>query len=541
LTLDFAKFPVLVVDDEQDNLDAFRFNFRRAFTILCAQSGQDALDLLRDHDVAVIVTDQRMPRMTGLELLRGAQAIRPDAVGNILTAFTDVDVLIEAINQGQIYRYITKPWDAKEVRGVLVQAIERFHLRRENRRLLEQLEQYTGYLHNELHGAFDFGQIVGQSAALREVLAKVEQVAPTSSTVLLRGETGTGKELVAHAIHINSQRGEKPFVRVNCAALAPGVLESELFGHEKGAFTGAVARRAGRFELADGGTLFLDEVGDLPMAVQIKLLRALQEREFERVGGTETIQVDVRVISATNRDLEYMIDNGSFREDLYYRLNVFPIHLPALRQRPEDLPALVDHFIGKFARNTQRRVLGCSAEALERLRVYPWPGNVRELENIIERAMILVKGDRLDAGDLDFGRRGLSAAASAGGAVPQPIGTRQKTEPLPTIPPQHPAAPPPAGELPGTPGASRPLSERLADEERREIIAAVDKSGSNIAMAARHLGINRSTLYYRMRKHGLEHLLPTKTTVGPSGGTDLVPGEGADAGAAPDPDAGREP
>ena len=269
MTLDLAKFPVLVVDDEQDNLDAFRFNFKRAFTILCAQSGQEALDLLRDHDVAVIVTDQRMPKMTGLELLREALAQRPDAVGTILTAFTDVDVLIEAINQGQIYRYITKPWDAKEVRGVLVQAIERFHLRRENRRLLEQLEQYTGYLHNELHGAFDFGQIVGQSGILREVLEKVEQVAPTNSTVLLRGETGTGKELVAHAIHINSQRGEKPFVRVNCAALAPGVLESELFGHEKGAFTGAVARRAGRFELADGGTLFLDEVGDLPMEVQI--------------------------------------------------------------------------------------------------------------------------------------------------------------------------------------------------------------------------------------------------------------------------------
>jgi len=515
LTLDLAKFPVLVVDDEQDNLDAFRFNFKRAFTILCAQSGQEALDLLRDHDVAVIVTDQRMPKMTGLELLREALAQRPDAVGTILTAFTDVDVLIEAINQGQIYRYITKPWDAKEVRGVLVQAIERFHLRRENRRLLEQLEQYTGYLHNEIHGAFDFGQIVGQSAPLHEVLAKVEQVAPTNSTVLLRGETGTGKELVAHAIHINSHRGEKPFVRVNCAALAPGVLESELFGHEKGAFTGAVARRAGRFELADGGTLFLDEVGDLPMEVQIKLLRALQEREFERVGGTETIRVDVRVISATNRDLEQMIDTGGFREDLYYRLNVFPIHLPALRERPEDLAALVEHFVGKFARDTNRRVIGCTTEALDRLRSYAWPGNVRELENIIERAMILVKGERLEASDLDFGRR------AQAGAVPQPVSTRVKTEPLTNVPGsggQAPAAAAPAGADSHAPSDNRPLSERLADEERREIIAAVDKSANNIALAARMLGINRSTLYYRMRKHGLEHLLPTKTTVGLSGG-----------------------
>ena len=514
MTLDLAKFPVLVVDDEQDNLDAFRFNFKRAFTILCAQSGQEALDILRDNDVAVIVTDQRMPKMTGLELLREALALRPDAVGTILTAYTDVDVLIESINQGQIYRYITKPWDAKEVRGILVQAIERFHLRRENRRLLEQLEQYTGYLHNEIHGAFDFGQIVGQSSALHEVLSKVEQVAPTNSTVLLRGETGTGKELVAHAIHINSHRGEKPFVRVNCAALAPGVLESELFGHEKGAFTGAVARRAGRFELADGGTLFLDEVGDLPMEVQIKLLRALQEREFERVGGTETISVDVRVISATNRDLEQMIDTGGFREDLYYRLNVFPIHLPALRERPEDLAALVEHFVAKFARDTNRRVIGCTTEALDRLRSYAWPGNVRELENIVERAMILVKGERLEASDLDFGRR-----AQVGGAVPQPISTRVKTEPLTNVPGSGPtAAPPaPAGDA-HPPSDNRPLSERLADEERREIISAVDKSGNNIALAARMLGINRSTLYYRMRKHGLEHLLPTKTTVGLSGG-----------------------
>ena len=216
--------------------------------------------------------------------------MRPDAVGIILTAFTDVDVLIEAINLGQVYRYITKPWDAKEVKGVLTQAIERFHLRRENARLAGAARRSTpATCTQEMHGEFDFGQIIGDAPALREVLQKVEQVAPTHSTVLLRGETGTGKELVAHAIHINSPREQKPFVRVNCAALAPGVLESELFGHEKGAFTGAVARRPGRFELADGGTLFLDECGDLPMEVQVKLLRVLQEREFERVGGTETI------------------------------------------------------------------------------------------------------------------------------------------------------------------------------------------------------------------------------------------------------------
>ncbi len=484
MALDPKQFPLLVVDDEQDNLDAFRFNFKKTFTILTAQSGPEALEVLGANDVAVIVTDQRMPKMTGLELLREAQNVRPDAVGIILTAFTDIDVLIDSINQGQIYRYITKPWEAKELRGVMTQAIERFHLQRENRRLNEQLRQYTGYLNHEIHGAFDFGQIVGDSSSLREVLSKVEQVAPTNSTVLLRGETGTGKELVAHAVHINSARDGKPFVRVNCAALAPGVLESELFGHEKGAFTGALARRSGRFELADGGTLFLDEVGDLPMEVQIKLLRALQEREFERVGGTETISVDVRVISATNRDLEKMIESGQFREDLYYRLNVFPIYLPPLRERLEDIDTLTDHFVSKFAQNTNRRVLGCSAEAREKLRTYGWPGNVRELENIIERAMIVAKGDYLDVSDLTFGRRAPSVTGLPGG---------------------EPAALPVSTE-------NRPLQERLRDEERREIMAAIEKS-NNIASAARKLGINRSTLYYRLRKHGLEHLLPTKVSV----------------------------
>ena len=500
MTVDPKRYPILVVDDEQDNLDAFRFNFKRTFDLLTATSGPDALALLADHDVGVIVTDQRMPRMTGLELLREAKAVRPDAVGIILTAFTDVDVLIEAINLGQVYRYITKPWDAKEMRGVLQYALERFDLQRENRRLASQLAEYTGYLNQQLHGEFDFGNIIGDSAALREVLAKVEQVAPTASTVLLRGETGTGKELVAHAIHINSPREQKPFVRVNCAALAPGILESELFGHEKGSFTGAVQRRPGRFELADGGTLFLDEVGDLPIEVQIKLLRTLQEREFERVGGSETIKVDVRLVSATNRNLEQMIEEGTFREDLYYRLNVFPINLPPLRDRLDDLPVLAQHFVAKFARNLGARPVGVTADAIAKLREYSWPGNVRELENIIERAMILSRGGELGPAHLDFGRRAASAAVSTG---PQPI----------VDPPSAPVAVPP-GE--------RPLAERLLESEKKEIIAAIEKSRGNIASASRMLGINRSTLYYRLRKHGLEHLLPTKVGVG----GDEAPGAG---------------
>lgn len=494
MNFDCKNYQVLVVDDEQDNLDAFRFNFKRSFNIESVDNGPEALELLKKHDFAVIVTDQRMPKMTGLELLAKAQEIRPDAVGIILTAYTDVDVLMESINQGTIYRYITKPWDAKEVRGLLTQAMERFHLLRENRRLTTQLQQYTGYLNNELHSKFDFGQIIGHSSALAEVMESIEQVAPTASTVLLRGETGTGKELVAHAIHINSPREDKPFVRVNCASLAQGVLESELFGHEKGAFTGAIHQRAGRFELADGGTLFLDEVGDLPIDVQIKLLRTLQEREFERVGGTETIRVDVRVVSATNRNLEEMIEKGEFREDLYYRLNVFPVRLPPLRDRHGDLPLLVDHFISKFSAVANKRVTGYTDDAMTKLQSYTWPGNVRELENIIERAMILVKGEKLEARNLAFSRLGNSGTGSvpvASSAVEVPIAVSYE--------------------------GSRPLGERLQDREKQEIIAAVEKSNSNIAGAARLLAINRSTLYYRMRKLGLEHLLPTKVGVGSAG------------------------
>jgi Nif-specific regulatory protein len=501
MTLDAKRYPILVVDDEQDNLDAFRFNFRKTFDILTASGGAEALQILDGKEVAVVVTDQRMPKMTGVELLREVRSRQPDAVGIILTAFTDVDVLVEAINLGQVYRYITKPWDAKEVRGVLQYAIERYHLTCENKRLMAQLAEYTGYLNQQLHGEFDFGNIIGDSGPLREVLSKVEQVAPTNSTVLLRGETGTGKELVAHAIHINSPREEKPFVRVNCAALAPGVLESELFGHEKGSFTGAIERRRGRFELADGGTLFLDEVGDLPMEVQIKLLRTLQERELERVGGNETIKVDVRVVSATNRNLEKMIEEGEFREDLYYRLNVFPINLPPLRDRLDDLPPLTNHFITKFARQMGTPPAGATAEAMNKLREYNWPGNVRELENIVERAMILAKGGELLATHLDFGRRVQS--------------TSNPTGPMNVI----------------TPGASAPtptedgksLAERLLDSERKEIVAAVEKSRGNIASAARILGINRSTLYYRLRKHGLEHLLPTKVGVGGDDGGEPAP------------------
>jgi Nif-specific regulatory protein len=480
-------YPVLLVDDELDNLDAFRFNFRKRFDLHTAQSGAAGLEILRQHEVAVIVTDQRMPEMTGTEFLRHAREVRPDAVGIILTAFRDEDVLIETIKLGHVYRYVLKPWDRDEMQAIVDQALERYHLQRENERLTAQLKQYTGYLESERHGAFDYGRIIGTAPTLQKVLHQVEQVAPTSSTVLLRGETGTGKELLAHAIHINSLRENRPFVKVNCAALAPGVLESELFGHEKGAFTGAIGRRVGRFELADSGTLFLDEVGDLPPEVQIKLLRVLQEREFERIGGPETVQVDVRLISATNCNLEELISRGTFRRDLYYRLNVFPVIIPPLRERKEDIPALARHFLGKFGPTIGKRVSELSDAALDKLVSYDWPGNVRELENVIERALILCQSETVRALDLDFG----------------PVSTLP-TEPL-------------TGDSGGRrsrpvakAGDARPLSERLGEQEREQIAEALERSAGNVAAAARSLGINRSTLYYRMRKHGLDNLLPSK-------------------------------
>ncbi len=489
--LDLAKHPILVDDDEPDNLDAFRFNFGRVFPLRLAKSAEEALEIARREDVTVVVTDQRMPKMTGLDLLKAMRDVRPDAVGIIVTAYTDVDVLIEAVNLGRIWRYVTKPWDSKEMKGILVQAIERVHLVRENRRLLEQLEQYARVLSSEAHSAFNFGAIVGDSPPLRDVLARVEQVAQTAATVLLRGETGTGKEMVARAIHINSPREARPFVRVNCAALAPGVLESELFGHEKGAFTGAVARRPGRFELADGGTLFLDEVGDITPDVQVKLLRVLQEREFERVGGVDTVKVDVRVVSAPHRALEAHISDGKFREDLYYRLNVFPITLPPLRDRPGDVASLVEHFIQKFAQSSGKTVRGVEPDALAQLQGYSWPGNVRELENVIERALILARGSSLGVADLDFGRRAVAVGGGSSSTLPATRGTAPAT--------------------PAEPGESgRSFYKRIGDQERNEIVAAVERAQGNIAHAARSLGINRSTLYYRMRKHNLEHLLPTR-------------------------------
>ncbi len=460
--IDYSRYTVLEVDDEPDNLNVIRYAFKKSHPLLFAQSGSEAMQLLEKHPVAAIVSDQRMPAMTGLELLGKARKMRPDAVGVLLTAYGDVPMLAQAINSGLVYRYVQKPFEAADLGSAIRQAVEKHHLVVENRRLVDSLARQNEYLKREEKAAWNGCEIVGQAPPLAAALELVRRVALTPATVLLRGESGTGKELIARMIHSWSPRAERSFVRVSCAALASSVLESELFGHERGSFTGAVSRRSGRFELAHEGTLFLDEVGDMSSEIQVKLLRVLQEREFERVGGTETIKVDVRVISATNRDLEAAMSAGTFREDLFYRLNVFPIRVPSLRERPEDIEGLAGHFLARFAAAFGRNITGLRDDAVEKLCKYQWPGNVRELENVIERAVILARGPEICADDLDFGLR--------------PVPERE----------------PP-----------RLLDHELAETERKRLVEAMEKHHGHKADVARELGINRSTLYYRLGKYGI--------------------------------------
>jgi two-component system, NtrC family, response regulator AtoC len=481
--IDYRAHPVLFVDDEQDNLDTIRHNFKKLFDLHTATSGEEGLEILKALDPAVIVSDQRMKpnQYNGIQFLQKARKVRHEAVGVILTAYPDVPDLIDAVNSGDVYRYLTKPFDSKELRITVCQAIERHVLLRENRRLVERLKELASYHQQESEARFNFGELIGKSQELEKVLATIKQVAPTASTVLLRGESGTGKELIARAIHNNSPRKDKPFVKVSCAALAPGILESELFGHEKGSFTSAIGRKLGRFELADEGTIFLDEVGDIPMETQVKLLRVLQEREFERVGGTETIRVDVRIVSATNRPLEELIRTGKFREDLYYRLNVFPIVSPPLRKRASDIPVLARHFIAKFGKVTGKQVRDLSDGSLTKLMSYQWPGNVRELENVMERALILAQHELIDEGDLDFGSRPMSFSDTPTSSVSSPGALTQD----------------PSGQR------GEGLTGILEDIERRRLVEAMNKHNGRKAEAARDLGINRSTLYYRLKKYGL--------------------------------------
>jgi two-component system response regulator HupR/HoxA len=465
--IDYRSWPVVVVDDEPDILRSFRFNYGDEFDVLVAESGAAALELLARHDPAVIVADQRMPIMSGVDFLERAMAVRPDANRIILTGYTDVDSIVQAINTGRVFRYVTKPWDSDELRLTLRRAVEMFHLTRENARLVQELRVANERLATEnayLRGSATDYEIVGDSTAIRRVLEGVAKVAPSRTLVLVEGETGTGKELVARAIHAASPRRDRLFVALNCAALSEGILESELFGHRRGAFTGAVADRKGLFEVADGGTLFLDEISETTPELQAKLLRVLQDGEIRLVGDNHPRTVDVRVVAATNRRLEDEVKAGRFREDLYYRLRVFPIRIPPLRERLEDVPALARHLVRRVAAQIGKPVEDPTPEALALLARYPFPGNVRELANELERAVLMTEpGEAVGEDALSEHIQEVALNGAAPGAL------RRRTE----------------------------------DVEREEIQNAIQRSGGNKTHAAEALGITYRGLLKKMKRLGM--------------------------------------
>jgi DNA-binding NtrC family response regulator len=464
--LDFNRFPVLVVDDEQDNLDAFRFVFRKSFSLTYAQGGDQALGLLATLDPAVIVSDQRMPGMSGLDLLRHAQRLRPDASGVLLTAYTDLPVLLDAINSGAVYRYVQKPWDSKELSVVLRQSIERFHATRENRRLREELARYAGYLEAEQRNPLDFGDLAAESSAMREAVALMEQLAAGNADVLIAGEPGTEKELFARALHVSSARESKPFIQVPCPTFSAAGLGRALFGWEKGAFAEALTPRAGMLELAHGGTLLLAELGSSSTEVMKRLSRALDEHTTQREGG-EKIPSDVRLLVTTSDDPATFLRHSP----LAGRLAASHMVIPPLRSRLEDLPAMANRLLFRSAVKYGRPARAFSDDAIAEVCAHDWPGNVAELASVIERAVLLCERDVVDAIHLAL---------------------------------REPAAKPPGDPEPGSPPLPIDLPGQLDDLERRKLCAALDQCSGNKAEVARVLGIQRTTLYYRLKRLGIE-------------------------------------
>jgi two-component system NtrC family response regulator len=456
---------ILVVDDEPNYLIVLSELLKEeGFEVMTAQRGEDGLKIVAETDLDLVITDMRMPGMDGLELLKAIKLYNKYLPVIMITAFGEVEKAVVAMKAGA-YNYLVKPFNNEELLLNIRKAIEHFSLLRENLRLRDEARIRYG-----------FASIVGKNARMQEIYQLIEKVAPTPASVLITGESGTGKELVAKAIHINSSREKSPFISVNCAALPETLLESELFGHERGAFTGATSMRKGRFELADGGTLFLDEIGDIPLPLQAKLLRVLQERSFERVGGTHPINVDVRIITATNRELKDEVDEGRFREDLYYRLNVLHIHLPPLRERVDDIPMLTDHFINKFAKMLNKPDLRISGEALRFLVGLPWEGNVRELENTIERAAILCSGNVIKTEDVHP-----DVTSSKEAANWSPDVNFEKFIP-----------------------SNLPLPEVLSGVEEQMVKRALEDANFVQARAAESLGITKSLLQYKMKKFNLQ-------------------------------------
>ncbi|HVK69780.1 MAG TPA: sigma-54 dependent transcriptional regulator [Polyangium sp.] len=484
------KKQILVVDDEANLRRVLSAQLGRdGYEVHTAEDGEEALAFLKEHHIDLVITDLRMPKVDGMDLLRAAMRDDPTRPVVMLTAHGTVDNAVEALKTGA-FDYITKPFDQHEVRLVVRKALRTRDL------ASADASRDVAVSASPREGSARFG-IIGESQPIHDLYAIIERVSDTPTTVLITGESGTGKELVARALHENSSRRDRPFIKVNCAAIPKDLMESELFGYERGAFTGAVASKPGRFELASGGTLFLDEIGEIPNEMQVKLLRVLQESEFERVGGIKTIRVDVRLVAATNRDLKREIGAGSFREDLFYRLNVVSIALPALRERRTDIPPLVSYFIAKFNARLRKNIEGVEPDALERLASYGWPGNIRELENVIERAVLFADGARIRLEDLSEEVRsntGPSSAASASASA-SAEGTRA---PSPSSPdPQQ-------GESASiADGLKEQVKAAMSRLERDLIVRALKQTQGNVTHAARLLKISRKGLQLKMKELGL--------------------------------------
>ncbi len=473
---------VLIVDDEPNTLTLLKQLFTREIPVFTATDGERALEVLEKEHIGVIVADQRMPEMSGTELLGRVMTTHPDVVRIILTAYADIDTLSEAINTGKVYQYIAKPWDNRDLSMIVRSAMETYKLRRRNAQLLEhntqlveELRIANGELRREnislkraVTGGFHLDNIIGVSPAMKATLKIVEKAIDSDATVLINGETGTGKEIIARAIHYNGARRDRKFVAQNCGSVPEPLLESELFGHSRGSFTGAVKDHRGLFEEADGGTLFLDEIGDMPLTMQVKLLRVLEEGEIRRVGSNEPVQVDVRIISATHKNLREEVEAGRFRRDLYYRLDVLRVQLPALRERDGDVILLAKHFLDKYTSRANKDLTGLTPAAVESLCAYRFPGNVRELENEIERAVALANtGESIDT-DL------LSAEV---------VGDTEMAEPAPEC---------------------GPLRGRLREVERRLITQELLRNNGNRTHSAAKLGISVRALQKKI------HLLEIK-------------------------------
>ncbi len=454
---------LLIVEDEPKMRRLLELNLaEEGYAVRTAPDAETALKMLTAEPVDAVLTDVKLPGMNGLEFLQAAKRVNGALPVIVMTAYGTIESAVEAMKAGAS-DYVLKPFSLEEIKLVIRKELDVRRLREENRSLREALGR-----------RYEFKNIVARSAKMQEVLAAVERVAPTNATVLLGGESGVGKDLLARALHQHSRRAAGPFVKINCTAIPENLLESELFGYEKGAFTGATSSKPGKFELADQGTIFLDEIGDMPGSLQAKLLRVLQEREFERLGGTKTLKVDVRIVAATNQDLRAALEQGTFREDLYYRLNVVPISIPPLREHKEDIPYLVDHFIARFAREASKTITGITPAALKRLMDFHWPGNVRELENVIERAVVMASHEKIDVGDIYLDIP--SAANPVGSRAPSPM-----EDQTPWLPPGL-------------------TLEQFEDEIIRE---AMRRAGGNKSQAARLLGLSRNALRYRLSKIGV--------------------------------------